>query len=97
MEFGHNTWKAATTTTLPRRAESSSGRSVLNQVCTSSSGAYVEVVMNRAHRRCMHRRHWSFVGFMIHADRLLCARSRHELQEAARTSPRTLANSWAMG
>src|ERR1700759_4785224 len=41
-ECGQRTWKAASTTTLPRRFARVRGRSVLNQLCTDSSGAALE-------------------------------------------------------
>ena len=41
IECGHSTWKPTSTTTRPRRPASSSGRSVLNQVCTEQLGCIV--------------------------------------------------------
>src|SRR5579859_6962966 len=100
IEFGHSTWNAASTTTRPRRPDSSSGRSVLNQVCTSSSGAYVEVVMNGARAGEPTGGNCPWLVFLIDAGtRVLCARSRHQLQEAdegAGECVEILANSPAM-
>src|ERR1039458_9140013 len=41
-ELGHSAWNATSTTTRPRSAARLSGRSVLNHVCTVSSGAWTD-------------------------------------------------------